>query len=71
MDPQVKSLDRPGTNAAWTSQASSGGLLCENKNKTKLHGNEVDYTNSLLLPVKNMLCSKLHFQKGLKIILFS
>ena len=34
-------------------------------------GDEVDYTNSLILLVKNMLCSKLHDQKGLNSISFS
>ena len=29
----------------------------------KLSGNEVDYTNALLLPIRIMLCSKLHCQK--------
>jgi hypothetical protein len=40
-------------------------ILCEKAFKLKLSGNEVDYTNSLILLVKNMLCSKLHCQKVL------
>ena len=36
-----------------------------------LSGNEVYYRNSLILPVKNMLCSELHRQKGFNLILFS
>ena len=35
-----------------------------------LSGNEVYYTNSSILLVKNMLCSKLHCQKGFDLILF-
>ena len=35
--------------------------------KLKLSGCEVYYTNSLILPVKIMLCSKLHCQKGFKL----
>ena len=34
-------------------------------------GNEVDYMNSLIRPVKNMMCSKLDCQKGFKLFLFS
>ena len=34
-------------------------------------GNEVYYTNSLILLSKNMLCSKLHRQKDLNSVLFS
>ena len=37
----------------------------------ELFGNAVDYTNSLMLLIKNMLCSKLHYQKGFDVILFS
>jgi len=36
-----------------------------------LSGNEVYYTNSLILLVKNMLCSKLHYQKGFNLNPFS
>jgi hypothetical protein len=36
-----------------------------------LFGNEVCYTTSLILPVKNMLRSKLRCQKGSDLILFS
>ena len=36
-----------------------------------MSGNEVCYTNSLILLVKNMLCSKLHRQKGFNGIPFS
>jgi hypothetical protein len=37
-------------------------ILCEKAFKLKLSGNEAYYTNSLILLVKNMLCSKLHYQ---------
>ena len=36
-----------------------------------LSANEVYYTNSLILLVKNMLCSKLHCQKGFDLNPFS
>ena len=36
-----------------------------------LSGNEVYYTNHLILLVKNMLCSEHHCQKGFNLILFS
>ena len=35
-------------------------ILSERSLNLKLSGNEVDYTNSLMLIVKNKLCSKLH-----------
>ena len=37
-------------------------ILYKRAFRLKLSGNEVYYTNSSILPVKNMLCSKLHFQ---------
>ena len=36
-----------------------------------LSGDEVYYTNSLIWVVENMLCGKLHCQKGFDLILFS
>ena len=36
-----------------------------------LSRDEVCYTNSLILLVKNMLCGKLHYQQGFKLILVS
>ena len=36
-----------------------------------LSGNEVCYTNSLILLVKNMLCSKLHRHTDFYLIIFS
>ena len=36
-----------------------------------LYGNEIYYTNYLILLVKNMLCSKILCQKGFNSILFS
>ena len=38
--------------------------------KLKLSGNEVYYANCLILLAKNMLCSKLHCQKGFGLIMF-
>ena len=38
---------------------------------SNLSGNQVYYTNSLLLLVKNMLCSKLYRQKGFNLNPFS
>jgi len=40
-------------------------ILCEKGFKLKLSGNEVFYTNSLILLVDNMLCGKVHFEKVL------
>ena len=40
------------------------------KSNKNLPGNEVYYTNSLVLLVKNMLCSKLHYQKYFELIVF-
>ena len=37
----------------------------------QISSNEVDYTHYLILLVKNMLCSKLHRQKGFNPIRFS
>ena len=46
-------------------------ILHEKAFKLKKSGNEVYHTNSSKLPVNNMLCSKLHFQRGVNPILFS
>ena len=40
-------------------------IMWENGFNVKLSGNEVRYTNSLILLAENMLCSKLHCQKDL------
>ena len=40
-------------------------LLYEKAFRSKLSGNEVYHTNSSILLVKNMLCSRLRYQKGL------
>jgi len=40
-------------------------ILYEKGIESKLSGNEVDYTNDLLLLIKIMLCSKFYFQKVL------
>jgi len=45
--------------------------LYEKGFKLQLFGNEVYYTNSLLLLVQNMLCSKLHYQKDFNLKAFS
>ena len=45
--------------------------LYETKIKFNLFGNEVYYTNSLTLLVKNMLCSKVRCQKAFNLILIS
>ena len=37
----------------------------------KTSGNEVYYTNSLMILIKMMLCGKLHCQKFLKLKIFS
>ena len=42
--------------------------LIEKGVNLKLSGTEVYYTNTLLLVVKNMLRSKLHYQKDLNLI---
>ena len=43
----------------------------KNESNQNLSGNEVYHTNSLILLVQNMLCSKLHCQKGCNLIRFS
>ena len=48
-----------------------GQILYGKRIELNLSGNEVDYTNSFTLLVRNMLCSKLLFQKGFDLILFS
>ena len=45
-------------------------ILHENELSQDLSGNEVDYTNSLKLLAKNMLCCELHCQKGLIVFSF-
>ena len=45
-------------------------ILYEKEIKSKLSGNEGYYTNSSILLVKNMLCSKLHCQKGFNSMLY-
>jgi hypothetical protein len=45
--------------------ATGAENLIEKCFNLKLSGNEVYYTNSLILVVKIMLCSKLHCQKVL------
>ena len=44
------------------------GISYEMKNKSKLSGSEVYYTNSLILVIEIMLCSKLHRQKDSNLI---
>jgi len=46
-------------------------VLHEKIIKLNFRGNEVYHTNSLVLLVKDILCSKLHCQKGFYLILFS
>ena len=53
-----------------STQRYSKGLRMKRELDSKLSSNEFSYTNSLLLLVKNMLCSKLDRQKGFNLILF-
>ena len=46
-------------------------IFHEKRIRLKLSGNEVYCTNAVTLLVKEMLCSKLHYQKGFNLILFS
>ena len=46
-------------------------ILIEKRLKLKSSGNEVYYTNSSMLLVKNMLCGKFCCHKGSNLILFS
>ena len=57
---------RPSSCPGWPKQfyTKSFSIL-------KTSGNEVYYTNPLLLPTKMMLCSKLHCQKFFELKLFS
>jgi len=57
--------EQAGAPRRWTQETSN-----EKAFKLKLSGNEVYYTNALLLLIKNMLCSKLHCQKGFELKLF-
>jgi len=41
------------------------------KSNENLSGNEVHYTNNVILLEKNMLCSKRYYQQGFNIIAFS
>ena len=43
----------------------SAEISCEKAFGLKLSGNDIYYTNSLILQVKNMLCSKVHGYKVL------
>ena len=43
---------------------SEFGILYERSILLKISGNEVYYTNYLIFLVKNMLCSKLHYQNA-------
>ena len=61
--PRYSSLQVHG-GCAWRA-AVGRGVLFEKGVNLKLSGNEVYYTNTLLLVVKNMLRSKLHYQKVL------
>ena len=42
----------------------SAEFIMKRELDSNLYGNEVCYTNSLILLVKNLLCSRLHRQKG-------
>jgi len=46
-------------------------ILHEEGIRLKLVGNEVCYTNALMLLGRNMLCCKFHCQKGFNPIIFS
>jgi hypothetical protein len=50
---------------------AEGLILYEKSFNIKSSCNEVYYTNYLILPIKMMLCSKLHWQKLFKLKLFS
>ena len=51
--------------------ASFPQILYEKKIRLYISGDEIYFTNSLILLVKNMLYSKLHCQRGFNLILFS
>ena len=63
----------------WVCQAAypHGGLRgfrsfhMKRESNQNVSGNEVYFTNSLILLAKNMLCSKLHRQQSFNLILFS
>ena len=46
-------------------------LMRKESQSKKTSGNKIHYTNSLILLIKIMLCSKLHYQKFLELKLFS
>ena len=60
-----------GTSTVTNGTDHANEFYLERESNQKLSGNEVYYTNSLILLVENVLCSKLHCQKGLNLILFS
>ena len=47
------------------------GSYMKRKLNRNLSGNEISYANSLILLVKNVLCSKVHCQQRFNFILFS
>ena len=50
---------------------NAGSMLYKKRIESSLSSDEVDYTRSSILLVKNMLCTNLHRQKGFNSILFS
>ena len=60
-----------GAHGAAAKYWSFYDLICKNKLNWNLAGNEVRHTNRSILLVKNLLCSKLHCQKEINLILFS
>ena len=49
----------------WVEGWRAGRNYMKREISQKKSGNEVHYTNSSMLLVKNMLCSELHFQEDL------
>ena len=68
--PDSQSLESIGWAGAMLPGDLLPSILYEKGIKLNLSGNEVDFTNSEILLVKSMLCSKLHCQKGFNLILF-
>jgi len=53
------------------SYEAASNLIIKRESTETLSGNDVYHTNSLILLVKKMLCSKLYCQKGFNSTLFS
>ena len=66
LEPGIDPNSSRNRHSTTLSQSSMKRELYENS-----PGNQVDHTNSFILQVENMPCTKLHCQKGFNLIIFS